>query len=135
MAEITLAATLDNLDKVLAFIDGQMELAGCPARLMTQVDMAVEEIFVNIARYAYHPEEGEASVRCGAGGEPFRVIVGFADSGRPFNPLEHEDPDVTVNAEQRQIGGLGIYMAKKLMDEIEYEYRDGKNILTLRKNG
>ena len=135
MAEITLAATLDNLDKVLAFIDGQMELAGCPARLMTQVDMAVEEIFVNIARYAYHPEEGEASVRCEAGGEPFRIIVGFADSGRPFNPLEHEDPDVTVNAEQRQIGGLGIYMAKKLMDEIEYEYRDGKNILTLRKNG
>ena len=135
MAEITLAATLDNLDKVLAFIDGQMELAGCPARLMTQVDMAVEEIFVNIARYAYHPEEGEASVRCEAGGEPFRIIVGFADSGHPFNPLEHEDPDVTVNAEQRQIGGLGIYMAKKLMDEIEYEYRDGKNILTLRKNG
>ena len=92
MAEITLAATLDNLDKVLAFIDGQMELAGCPARLMTQVDMAVEEIFVNIARYAYHPEEGEASVRCEAGGEPFRIIVGFADSGHPFKPSRARGP-------------------------------------------
>lgn len=135
MAEITVTATVDNLDRVLAFVDRQMELAGCSARLMTQVDMAVEEVFVNIAHYAYHPEEGEASVRCEAGGEPFRITVGFADSGRPFNPLEHENPDVTVNAGQRQIGGLGIYMAKKLMDEIEYEYRDGKNILTLRKNG
>ena len=135
MAEITVTATLDSLDKVLAFVDGQMELAGCTAKLMTQVDMAVEEIFVNIVRYAYHPEEGNVSVYCEAGSEPFRITVGFADRGRPFNPLERKDPDVTLPAGQRQIGGLGIYMAKQLMDEIEYEYRDGQNILTLRKNG
>lgn len=135
MAEITIAATLDNLDTVLAFVDQQMENAGCAMKLMAQVDMAVEEIFVNIARYAYHPEVGEASVRCEAGGEPFQVIVGFADQGRPYNPLEREDPDVTLDAEQRQIGGLGIFMAKKLMDDIQYEFRDGQNILTLRKKG
>ena len=135
MAEITIAATLDNLDTVLAFVDQQMEEAGCAMKLMAQVDMAVEEIFVNIARYAYHPEVGEAIVRCEAGGEPFQVIVGFADQGRPYNPLEREDPDVTLDAEQRQIGGLGIFMAKKLMDDIQYEFRNGQNILTLRKKG
>lgn len=135
MAEITIAATLDNLHTVLAFVDQQMEEAGCAMKLMAQVDMAVEEIFVNIARYAYHPEVGEAIVRCEAGGEPFQVIVGFADQGRPYNPLEREDPDVTLDAEQRQIGGLGIFMAKKLMDDIQYEFRDGQNILTLRKKG
>ena len=135
MAEITVAADLDSLNDVLAFVDGEMERAGCSMKLMTQVDMAVEEIFVNIARYAYHPEAGEASIRCEAGGDPFRIVVGFADRGRPFNPLDRKDPDVTLDAEARQLGGLGILMAKKLMDEIQYEYRDGKNILTLRKNG
>ena len=135
MAEITVAADLDSLNDVLAFVDGEMERAGCSMKLMTQVDMAMEEIFVNIARYAYHPEAGEASVRCEAGGDPFQIVVGFADRGRPFNPLDREDPDVTLDAEARQLGGLGILMAKKLMDEIQYEYRDGKNILTLRKNG
>ena len=135
MAEITVATDLDSLNDVLAFVDGEMERAGCSMKLMTQVDMAVEEIFVNIARYAYHPEAGEASVRCEAGGDPFQIVVGFADRGRPFNPLDREDPDVTLDAEARQLGGLGILMAKKLMDEIQYEYRDGKNILTLRKNG
>ena len=135
MAEITVAADLDSLNDVLAFVDGEMERAGCSMKLMTQVDMAVEEIFVNIARYAYHPEAGEASVRCEAGGDPFQIVVGFADRGRPFNPLDREDPDVTLDAEARQLGGLGILKAKKLMDDIQYEYRDGKNILTLRKNG
>ena len=135
MAEITVAADLDSLNDVLAFVDGEMERAGCSMKLMTQVDMAVEEIFVNIARYAYHPEAGEASVRCEAGGDPFQIVVGFADRGRPFNPLDREDPDVTLDAEARQLGGLGILMAKKLMADIQYEYRDGTNILTLRNNG
>lgn len=135
MAEITVTATLDNLNTVLAFVDKQLEQAGCPLKLMTQVDLAVEEIFVNIARYAYHPDVGEARVRCEAGGDPFQIIVGFADRGRPYNPLDRQDPDVTLDAQRRQIGGLGIFMAKKLMDDIQYEYRDGKNILTLRKKG
>ena len=135
MAEITIAATLDNLDTVLAFVDQQMEEAGCSMRMMTQVDVAVEEIFVNIAHYAYHPEVGETIVRCEAGGDPFQVVVGFADRGRPYNPLAREDPDVSLDAEQRQIGGLGIFMTKKLMDDIQYEFRDGQNVLTLRKKG
>ena len=86
MAEITVAADLDSLNDVLAFVDGEMERAGCSMKLMTQVDMAVEEIFVNIARYAYHPEAGEASVRCEAGGDPFQIVVGFADRGPGCDP-------------------------------------------------
>ena len=81
----------------------QVEQYECPDKVKFQLAVAVEEIFVNIAHYAYHPEVGEACVRCEAGGEPFQVIVGFADQGRPYNPLEREDPDVTLDAEQRQI--------------------------------
>lgn len=135
MAELTIDATLDQLDTVRDFVNKQMEAEGCSLKLMAQVDMAVEEIFVNIARYAYHPEVGKAQVRCEAGGDPFQVVVGFADRGKPYNPLDREDPDVTLSAEERQIGGLGILMAKKLMDDIQYEFREGQNILTLRKNG
>ncbi len=133
MAELTIDATLENLDQVLDFVNQQMELAGCTPKLMNQVDVAVEEIYVNIARYAYHPDVGKAQVRCETGGDPFRIVIGFVDRGRPYNPLEKEDPDVTLSAEKREIGGLGIFLAKQLMDEIEYEFREGQNILTLRK--
>ena len=133
MAELTIDATLENLDQVLDFVNQQMELAGCTPKLMNQVDVAVEEIYVNIARYAYHPDVGKAQVRCETGGDPFRIVIGFVDRGRPYNPLEKEDPDVTLSAEKREIGGLGIFLAKQLMDEIEYEFREGENILTLRK--
>ena len=135
MAELTVAAALERLDCVLSFVNGEMERSGCPPKLMAQVDLAVEEIFVNIARYAYHPDTGEARIRCEAGGDPFQIVVSFADRGRPFDPLDRADPDVSLDAERRQIGGLGILLTKKLMDDVQYEYRDGKNILTLRKNG
>lgn len=135
MAEQYFPAKLDQLEPVQKFVLDQLRGFPYTERTRAQLDVAVEEIFVNIARYAYHPEAGEASVRCEAGGDPFQIVVGFADRGRPFNPLDREDPDVTLDAEARQLGGLGILMAKKLMDDIQYEYRDGKNILTLRKNG
>ena len=135
MAEQYFPAKLDQLEPVQKFVLDQLRGFPYTERTRAQLDVAVEEIFVNIARYAYHPEAGEASIRCEAGGDPFRIVVGFADRGRPFNPLDRPDPDVTLDAERRQIGGLGILMAKRLMDDIQYEYRDGQNILTLRKNG
>ena len=98
-----------------------------------QVELAVEEIFVNIANYAYHPELGEAEVDVDAGGDPPTVTIRFLDHGKPFNPLEREDVDVTAAAESRSIGGLGILLVKKSMDDVEYSYEDGKNILTIRK--
>ena len=100
---------------------------------MMEIDVAAEEIFVNIANYAYAPKEGKASVRVQVSEDPAEVTISFADSGTPYNPLEKEDPDVTLSAEEREIGGLGIYMTKEFMDHVSYEYRDGKNILTMRK--
>ena len=133
MAELTVPATLENLEIVTGFIHERLKLAGCPAKLMTQVDLAVEEIYVNIAHYAYHPSIGEATVCCEVGGEPLQVTIGFADAGKPYNPLEQKDPDIMQDADQRPIGGLGVFMVKKLMDEITYEFIDGKNVLTIRK--
>ncbi|WP_303841098.1 ATP-binding protein [Anaerotruncus colihominis] len=133
MAELSVPATLENLELVTGFIHERLKLAGCPAKIMTQVSLAVEEIYVNIAHYAYHPNIGEATVRCEVGGEPLQVTIGFADEGKPYNPLLQKDPDVTQDADQRQIGGLGVFMVKKLMDKITYEFIDGKNVLTIRK--
>lgn len=133
MAELTLEATLENLDPVLDFVNEQMEAHECPMGLITQVDLAVEEIYVNIAHYAYAPGTGDATIRCGVSGDPLTVSIEFLDGGVPYNPLEREDPDITLSAEERDIGGLGIFMVKNLMDHIQYEYKDGKNILSIQK--
>ena len=133
MAELTVAATLENLDTVTDFVNAELERANCLPKLITQVDLAVEEIYVNIAHYAYHPETGEATVRCEVGGDPLQVKIGFADRGRPYNPLAREDPDVAAGLEEREIGGLGVFLAKNLMDDISYQFRDGKNVLTISK--
>lgn len=133
MAELTVAATLENLELVTEFVNEQLSLAGCSGKLVTQIDLAVEEIYVNIAHYAYHPVVGEATVRCEVGGDPLQITIDFRDDGKPYNPLEKEDPDITLGAQHRQIGGLGIFMVKKLMDGVSYEFRDGKNVLTVSK--
>lgn len=133
MREITVPAMLDELDRVIDFINEELEPHGCPMKTMTQLDIAVEEIYVNIARYAYNPEIGNATIRCIIGGDPLQVVIQFLDNGRPYNPLDKEDPDITLPAEERQAGGLGIYMVKKSMDGIDYDYQDGKNILTIKK--
>ena len=98
-----------------------------------QIDIAIDELFGNIAHYAYHPEVGNATVRVEVMEEPLAVIITFIDGGMPYDPLTTVDPDITLSAEERQIGGLGIYMVKKAMDEITYEYKDGKNILSIKK--
>ena len=134
MKEITVPAALGELGRVTDFINEELEAQGCPLKAQMQIDIAVEEIYVNIAHYAYHPEVGEATVRCAVGGDPLQVEIQFLDSGTPYNPLAKEDPDTSLSAEERQIGGLGIYMAKKSMDHITYNYEDGKNVLTIKKN-
>lgn len=133
MAEITIQATTEALDHVLDFVNGQLEQYACPMKVQMQVDIAVEEIYVNIANYAYHPQTGPATIRVEVTEEPLQVVVGFVDKGVPYNPLEKGDPDVTLSAEEREIGGLGIFMVKKSMDDLSYEYRNGNNILTIRK--
>ena len=131
--ELTVEATDENLTAVQAFVEERLEAAGCPMKLLMQIGVAVEEIFVNIAHYAYAPSVGTATVRFEVSDDPVTVAITFVDHGVPYDPLAKEDPDVSLSAEERGIGGLGIFMTKRLMDEVNYEYRDGKNILTLKK--
>ena len=131
MKKRTIDAKVDNLQEVLDFIDAELEQADCPMKAQMQIDIAVEEIFVNIAKYAYAPGEGKAVI--GILAEPGRAEITFADSGMPYDPLAREDPDITLAAEDRDIGGLGIFMVKKTMDDMRYKYEDGQNLLTLVK--
>ena len=131
--KMTVDATVDNLSKVLAFIDEQLEANNCPMRVMLEIDVAAEEIFVNVASYAYTSGVGSVAIEVNFEEHPKAVAIRFIDSGIPYNPLEKEDPDVTLPAEKRGIGGLGVFMVKKSMDEVAYEYKDGKNHLTIRK--
>lgn len=133
VSEIELDAIRENLPQVMAFLDENLEKTDCSMKEQMQIDLAVEEIFINIASYAYQPEIGSAKVRVEVTPEPVSVIVTFIDQGRPYDPLAKEDPDVTLSAEERGIGGLGIFMVKQSMDDVDYEYKDGRNILTLKK--
>ena len=133
MDELKIEAKVENLDQVLAFVDERLENYDCPMKIQTQIDIAVEEIFVNIASYAYAPDSGIAEIGVIISEDPLEVAIVFADSGVPYDPLAKEDPDVTLPAEERPIGGLGIYMVKKSMDCVEYEHRDGQNIFTIKK--
>ena len=132
MKELTVNAVLENMPKVTEFVDEQLEAFGCPPRAQAQIDIAVDELFGNIVRYAYQPGMGPATVRVEVTGEP-AVILTFIDNGVPYDPLKKADPDTTMSAEERQVGGLGIFMVKKSMDEIAYEYQDGQNILRIKK--
>ena len=134
MKELTIAAKVENLEVVTDFVNEQLEALDCPMKAQMQIDIAIDELFSNIAHYAYNPDVGEATVRVEVSEDPLSVIITFIDNGVAYNPLEKADPDITLSLEERQIGGLGIFMVKKTMDQISYEYRDGKNILTIRKN-
>ena len=131
--KIEVRATNENLTKVTEFIDLHLEEIGCPMKKMMQIDLAVEEIYVNVASYAYAPGTGDVTVCFETQQEPAAAVITFMDQGIPYNPLAKEDPDVTLPTEERSIGGLGIFITKKSMDEISYEYREGKNILLLKK--
>lgn len=134
MKELTIRATVENIEKVTAFVEEQLEALDCPLKVQMQIDIAIDELFGNIAHYAYGSQIGEVTVRVEVMEEPMAVEITFIDKGVPYNPLAKEDPNVTLSAEERSIGGLGIYMVKKSMDEMSYEYKDGKNILWIKKN-
>lgn len=131
MKELLIDATLDNLDTVIDFVSGELEENSCDMRLQTQINIAVEEIYVNIAHYAYNPEIGGAKIRVEVSTDA--VFIEFEDKGKPYNPLEKIDPDITKGAEEREIGGLGIFMVKKIMDSVEYDHFDNKNVLKIKK--
>ena len=134
MDKLTVEAKTENLEEVLGFVDRHLETMDCSPKVSVQIDVALEELFVNIAHYAYSPGTGSATIGVEILKDPAAIAITFTDRGKPFDPLAKEDPDITLSAEERQIGGLGIYMVKKSMDEVVYEYKDGQNILRIKKN-
>ena len=131
MKELEIEARTENLDQVISFVDGELAKKECSVNTKIQIDIAVEEIFVNIARYAYNPKTGQATIRVEV--RENTVSLTFIDNGIPYDPLSRENPDLSLSADERQIGGLGIFMVKESMDEISYEYRNGSNILSFSK--
>ena len=128
MHELIIEAKLENTDTVIDFINEYLE--NCPSKIKNHLGIAVDEVFSNIARYAYEPENGDVSIRIGIDDY---VSIEFEDSGRIYDPLSMEEPDLSLPLEDREIGGLGIFMVKSLMDSVEYERRDNHNILTIKK--
>lgn len=134
LKELNIQATVQNINTVTDFVNEQLEDVNCPLKIQMQIDIAIDELFGNIAHYAYKPEVGPATVRVEVQKKPLAVVITFIDNGIPYDPLSGDDPDISLSAEERDIGGLGIYMVKKTMDSISYEYKNGQNILTVRKN-
>ena len=134
MDEITVKAKVENLDSVIEFVNTKLENYNASPRTRLQLETAVEELFVNIASYAYDTDDGTATIKAVVKDDPLAVFVTFIDNGVPYDPLKKKDPDITLSAAERSIGGLGIFMVKKSMDDVSYQYKEGCNILTIKKN-
>ncbi len=126
MKELTVNAVPESLREINDFVSAELEAMKCPAGTQNQLFIVIDEIFANIANYAYEGAEGSATVRLETDSEPRSVILTFIDSGIPFNPLTMEAPDTSLKANERKIGGLGIFMVRKLADEVSYQYTGGK---------
>lgn len=133
MVQKTFPAEDSALNDWLAFAEEALERADCPMKAVMAVTVALEEVFVNVAHYAYPGSTGSVTLAMDFDPERRTVTFQVSDRGIPFNPLSKPDPDITLPAEQRQIGGLGIYMVKKSMDRVDYRYENGQNILTMQK--
>lgn len=133
MEKITVEAVVENLQQVIDFATEHLEARDCPMKTVMQMELVIEEIFVNIASYAYNPETGSATFCMEFEENPATVLMTFIDRGKPYNPLAKEDPDTSLDIDERNVGGLGIFLVKKNVDEISYKYEDGKNILFMKK--
>lgn len=134
MKELKFSADLEQMPKVLKFVGDELDKAGCARKARIRIEIALEEIFVNIAKYAYkNRQNGDVTVRMSFPGNEASVEITFIDGGTPFNPLEKPDPDIKLPAEKREIGGLGIWLVKEYMDMVQYHHEDGHNILTIRR--
>ena len=133
MVSQTFPAKVEALSDVLGFVDLTLEGYECPMKIQTAVCVAIEEVFVNVAHYAYGEGEGDMTLAIGFDEESRNITFRMTDQGTPFDPLAKSDPDITLSAEDREIGGLGIFIAKKTMDTIAYAHKNGENILTMVK--
>ncbi len=138
MREITLDATRENLAAVFTFLQEALTECGASKKVIRQIKLCVEEIYINIVNYAYTPAVGQARITFDSSGSPggsppLRAIISFIDSGKPYDPLAKEDPDIGLDLDDTPIGGLGIFLVKETMDDVRYEYTDGQNIFTMEK--
>ena len=132
MYELALEATVESLTEVMAFLEQHLEEADCPLKAQMQIAVAAEEIYVNIAHYAYAPGTGPLTIQAEAGADR-ELTITFIDQGVPYDPLAKPDPDITLSIEERPVGGLGIFMVKNTMDDMTYRREDDRNVLTIRK--
>lgn len=126
----TFAADVKELDNLFEYSTRLLRILKFSNRDITMINTALEEVFVNVAKYAY---DDSGTVEVSLTNDKKKVIFVFKDSGKPFNPLEKDDPNINASSDEREIGGLGIFMVKQIMDEVEYEYKDNHNVLTLVK--
>ncbi len=133
---IEVEATLEQLDIVIGFLEEALEEAGCPMKISMIIAVSIEELYVNVVNYAYTPNIGNCKIRVHAKYEEEHgsVLIELRDKGVPFNPWLREDPDTNLSAEEREIGGLGIFMAKQSMDRVTYHYENGENRVTVEKD-
>ena len=134
MRSITVPATDDDPSPVIEFVDEELARHDCPPRALYQIEVAIEEILVNIVSYAELTADDGVEVRCEVLEDPLRVVLQFIDGGVPFDPLAADDPDTSPEALEEREGGLGIFLVKQLMDSVSYTYEGGKNTLTILKN-
>ena len=133
MNKLVVPAEMDKLDDVIAFVDTSLDGHEYSGKTLMEIEIAIEEIFVNIASYAYTPGTGEVSVETDISGKPETLTARFIDNGIKYDPLEKDDPNTRLSVEDTPIGGLGIFMTKASMDDVIYEYKENKNILTITK--
>ncbi len=134
MEELKIEADIKNLNTVLEFVNKVLEEADCSSDVMASIDIAVEEIFVNVAQYAYSSPKGNLKIIADVIEDINEFNITFIDKGVPFDPLKIKDPDIDIPLEEREVGGLGIYMVKMIMDRVKYEYKNGNNIFMFTKN-
>lgn len=136
MKELKIEATIDNLAQVFRFLSESMESCNVDTKVKRQIKLCVEELFVNIAHYAYDPDVGMAKISIDTvqdeNGKP-KMVISFADEGRPYDPLSAPEPDIEAELDDRRIGGLGVFLVRAAMDSVEYEHKDGQNITTIEK--
>lgn len=133
MKELTLEATIENIPRVTAFVNDLLEANGCIPKAQRLIDVAIDELFSNIALYAYGEHTGMATVQVKIHEDPGIVYISFIDSGVPFNPLTRQDPSLNLTVKERKAGGFGISIVKRSMDDVCYAYAEGHNITKIAK--
>jgi len=134
MRNITVSANDEDPSAIIEFVQEELERYDCSPKALFQIEVAIEEIFVNIVHYAGLSSDDDVEVRCEVLDEPLSVVLQFLDGGVPFDPLAKEDPDTTPEGTIEREGGLGIFLVKEMMDGVSYTYEGGRNTLTIQKN-